>query len=320
MILRHIFGSQEAAWGLHWDGWSKDKFSYFLEKVGFEISSIECTSWHCLDNVIAKATKSSHRTLDQLIQTGKELLKLSMVNNSESEIEMWKGSCNDFEKTFNQMVVSRHTLSSLIPDNAVIYDVGANIGDKTEDFLKLNASLVVAVEPQSSCISKLKNRFQDNNQVVIVPLCLNESEDSLNLSICTDAPTISTCSDEWKKGRFSNYKWDKKEVVEATTLDHLIECYGAPYYCKIDVEGFEYSVLKGLHQPLPLISIEFTKEFFDTTKKSIQYLKDLGMSKFNFSIGESPFLYLPDFVDAETLIDTILQIQDTLLWGDIYAM
>ena len=82
------------------------KNKYFLEKLGFVISSIECFSWNCIDNVIVKATKQSNRTLDQLKQTGKELLKLSMVNQTHSEIEMWKGWCDDFEQAFNQMVVS----------------------------------------------------------------------------------------------------------------------------------------------------------------------------------------------------------------------
>ena len=75
----------------------------------------------------------------------------------------------------------------------------------------------------------------------------------LKLQICENAPTISTMSDKWiKDGRFSNdYKWTKTQLVAVTTLDDLIKEYGSPKFCKIDVEGFEYPVLKGLTKPIP---------------------------------------------------------------------
>jgi FkbM family methyltransferase len=42
-----------------------------------------------------------------------------------------------------------------------------------------------------------------------------------------------------------------------TTMDTLISLYGKPDYCKIDVEGFEINVLKGLNIPLNLVSFEY---------------------------------------------------------------
>ena len=35
-IVRHIFGSHEASWAAHYDGWYKDKFHYVLKKIGFD--------------------------------------------------------------------------------------------------------------------------------------------------------------------------------------------------------------------------------------------------------------------------------------------
>jgi len=35
-ILRHMFGSHEAHWAYHYDGWGEQKFRFVLEKFGFE--------------------------------------------------------------------------------------------------------------------------------------------------------------------------------------------------------------------------------------------------------------------------------------------
>lgn len=35
-VGRHIFGSQEAGWAIHYDFWDKSKFKYVLKKFGFE--------------------------------------------------------------------------------------------------------------------------------------------------------------------------------------------------------------------------------------------------------------------------------------------
>jgi FkbM family methyltransferase len=318
-IIRHLFGSQEAPWALHWDGWSEDKFRHILSKLGFSIISVNCFSWECLDNILVTAKKGANKNIIELKEIGKELLKLSMVNTTDSEIEMWKGWCTDFEQALDQMIPTTLSLKQIIPKNVLIYDVGAHIGTKTKEFLKFEPTLVLAIEPQPACIQRLNREFINNPSVQIIPFCLSEQPGTLELSICSEAPTISTCSSDWKKGRFSNYTWDKKEIVKAITLDQLIETYGAPYYCKIDVEGFEYSVLKGLSMPLPLISIEYTREFFEETKKSIMYLNQLGMGDFNFTIGENPSFYFDSFVDADTLINAIQNLSDSLLWGDIYA-
>jgi len=103
-ITRHLFGSQEASWALHWDGWSKDKFQFFLSQLGFHVFYINNFSWECLDNILVRAKKEQHKTIDQLKKIGKELLKLSLINTTESEIDMWEGWCEDFEKALDQMI------------------------------------------------------------------------------------------------------------------------------------------------------------------------------------------------------------------------
>jgi FkbM family methyltransferase len=200
----------------------------------------------------------------------------------------------------------------------LVFDVGANMGAKAVLFLEQGAR-VVCVEPQPSCVAALRQRFRKERRVTIVAEGLAERSGALDLSICTEAHTISTFSDEWKTGRFANYKWDKTVRVKVTTLDALIAKHGRPSYCKVDVEGFEISVLKGLTRPAPLISFEFAREFIGNAKACVIYLSQIGYERFNFALGENPGFVCEGWLNAEGLFARIARIEDPEFWGDIYA-
>jgi FkbM family methyltransferase len=178
------------------------------------------------------------------------------------------------------------------------------------------------IEPQMACISQLKRNYSETKNVTILKLAVSDKQGSTSLSICEEAPTISTISDKWiKNSRFSNeYQWTKKEIVETTTLDILIKKYGEPSFCKIDVEGAENLVITGLSKPIKYMSFEFTNEFIQDAKKSINHLKRIGYKDFNLSLEESMILFIKDeWIDEEELIKILDQFEDPLLWGDIYA-
>ena len=110
-----------------------------------------------------------------------------------------------------------------------------------------------------------------------------------------------------------------KKIIPVTTLDNLIDEFGMPIFCKIDVEGFELQVLKGLSFPIKYISFEFTREFFDDMKLCINYLLSLGYKQFNCSFKEFAKMYLESWNKADVLCQKLELLDDSLLWGDIYA-
>jgi len=200
----------------------------------------------------------------------------------------------------------------------LVFDVGANIGAKTEQYLR-NGARVVCFEPQSVCVDALRGRFRGNERVVVVHTALGTDIGEAEMSICTEANTISTLANRWKTGRFKDYKWDRTEIVPVTTLDAAIDQYGMPFYCKIDVEGFEQSVLSGLTRQIPVVSFEFCAEGFDQTQTCLDLLTRLGYSAFNVCLGETKGYVLPVAVSAAQLMDHLRNMSDPLAWGDVYA-
>jgi FkbM family methyltransferase len=200
------------------------------------------------------------------------------------------------------------------------FDVGANLGNRTAVLLDLGAR-VIGIEPQPACVKRLRKLFDKNENVVIVEAAVGEREGRGELAICEEEPTISTMSEKWKsEGRFAGKnQWTKTVPVEVTTLDRLIARCGTPAFCKIDVEGFEVPVLKGLSRPIPVISFEFTREFFADAKTCIAHLQSIGPVVFNASFGESMTLLQDDWVNPEVLYGRIEAEDDAFLWGDIYA-
>lgn len=210
--------------------------------------------------------------------------------------------------------------SQFIIKEDLCFDVGANYGHRTRVFLGLGAR-VVCIEPQQVCLRKLRKLFGNNKDVIIVDKALGDHEGCGEIAICEEEPTISTMSNKWKhEGRFSmKYKWGKTEQVTVTTLDRLIALYGLPKFCKIDVEGFEESVIQGLTVAIPFISFEFTREFFNDTKKCIHHLSSIAPAEFNCSIGESMELLFSCWVTSNKLYEKLDSLEDELLWGDIYV-
>src|SRR6188508_2094082 len=80
-----------------------------------------------------------------------------------------------------------------IQPGALVFDIGANIGNRIDVFLELGAK-VVAVEPQQSCVQILREKFE--NKISIENIGLSHSEGTLEFHIA-DESTISSFSKEF---------------------------------------------------------------------------------------------------------------------------
>lgn len=214
--------------------------------------------------------------------------------------------------------------TQIIGKEDTYFDVGANFGNRIEVMLQLGCQ-VVAVEPQKSCYQFLKRKY--GSKIHMVQKAAGEREEKKEFFI-SDSTTISTFSKEWieavkASGRFSNQEWNRTEVVEVTTLDKLIQEFGLPQFIKIDVEGFELEVLKGLHTPVQYISIEYTvPEQTDRAIQCLEYLRQMCGEKLlecNYSVGESMEWANSKWMSVESMVEHI-QTKEFIAtgFGDIY--
>lgn len=224
-------------------------------------------------------------------------------------------------KEKNLLPLRKKFYKQFINPNDLVFDIGANIGNRVRVFIEIEAK-VVAIEPQPGCIKILQNKFK--NKIVIEECGLSDKTEELEMQIANDS-TISSFSKEFinvvGKQRFKNYSWNKTIKVPVTTLDNLIVKYGFPKFCKIDVEGFELKVLKGLSKPLPFLSFEYCiPEMLESTINCIDYLHELSKDGlYNYSIGESMNFALEEWVDYQQMIVLIKNEQFCeTLFGDIY--
>jgi len=212
--------------------------------------------------------------------------------------------------------------SQLVSPGSLCFDVGANIGNRVKILLELQAE-VVAIEPQQGCAQTLKRVFGNNHYLKIIQKALGEREGEAEIMI-SDSDTLSSMSPEWiaavrKSGRFPEYLWDKKQKVQMTTLDNLIQQYGIPQFIKIDVEGFEYQVIRGLSQPIALISLEFVAERMQPTLHCIDHLANLGDVRLNYSIGESMQFSLESWIGPEEMKRLLSSLSgENNVFGDVY--
>lgn len=206
--------------------------------------------------------------------------------------------------------------------NRLCFDVGSNIGDKTDKFLTKGAS-VICIEPQEYCVSQLQMRYGNNDRVKILKTALG-SKDTVGLMHISNSHTLSTLSlefiSETSKQRFVGNIWSEKEQVNITTLDKIIEKYGEPKYCKIDVEGYEVEILKGLSSTIEYISIEFVPELKKNTFDSIEIINRLGNYRFNYVEGESENFQFEEWIESQRMIEFLMKNKDyRKSFGDVYA-
>jgi FkbM family methyltransferase len=217
----------------------------------------------------------------------------------------------------------RRHYAALIAPGDLVLDIGAHVGNQTRVLAGLGAQ-VVAIEPQPQLARWLRWLFRGNRRVVVVETALGARPGKASLYPSPRTPTVATLSSDWIASvggatSFARVRWGAPIEVPVTTLDALIEQHGLPRFCKIDVEGFEAEILRGLSQPIPLLSFEYVPAAIDIACEAAGLLAELGPYRFNATLGERRAFRWPQWQEPAATLAWLRARRPDEGSGDVYA-
>ena len=215
----------------------------------------------------------------------------------------WRLSSSSIAHLFKATTQQHHralaaTIARLVPQAAVVFDVGAHAGQYTKLFAR--AALegrVYAIEPGSYARSILRSVvwLHGLDNVIVLPMALGAVSGLGTLSLPV-------------KGRGSlgfglahlgapGNRWDAvvQELVALTTLDAVVAALGLERldFIKGDIEGWELRLLTGGRDSLrrfrPRLMLELSADHLaragDRLDDAFAFLEALGYAAFEFAPG-----------------------------------
>ncbi len=213
--------------------------------------------------------------------------------------------------------------AQFVKNDDLVFDIGAHVGDRTGSFVRLGAR-VVTVEPQPRVFRALRLIYGRSNHTTLRCEATGAQKGTIQMYVNSANPTISTASSELiaaaqSASLWQGQNWDSAIEVPVNTLDNLIKEYGMPDFVKIDVEGHELEVLKGLSAALPQLSFEFTTIQRSLALACLARLIELGDYKFNYSLGEEHSLQLDAWVNDKEIAEVLMALPESANSGDVFA-
>ena len=103
VAIRHIFGSNEAPWAVHYDGWSESRLKELFKVFGFKVDKVERSAYLATRNIaIIGHKKTKTPSKDQIIATARKYLSGFNVDKSDTENRLLDIWVKDFTKQLNK--------------------------------------------------------------------------------------------------------------------------------------------------------------------------------------------------------------------------
>lgn len=162
----------------------------------------------------------------------------------------------------------------------LFFDVGANRGDATEAALKLGYE-VVALECAPIYSELVKRYIYDKRVFCLRNAVSDKDEESVEFYVCEE-DGLSSLNIDWLTKEGMPYVGRKYETVKVSTvtIDTLARLYGEPDLIKVDVEGAEWQVLRGMSKAYGELTFEWTFATIDEHEAQLDYLYSIGYKYF----------------------------------------
>lgn len=197
----------------------------------------------------------------------------------------------------------------------IILDVGASLGISSLGFRQLGfRNTIYAFEPNFYLFNKyLKKLAKKNNNIFIKNIALGNSNSfkTLYMPYFKSKCIHYFCSFD-KKYLVNSIKITfpsilekiiiKKKIIKCRRYDDL-KLKGIPHFIKIDTEGYDEFVLKGLKKTInkykPIFLVEYNKEYYNNVKK---ILKDYV--PYFYDVAKNKMIKIPKLIDKKKIART----------------
>jgi len=150
-----------------------------------------------------------------------------------------------------------------------IVDVGANVGQWSSMLLDcITPKKLIVIEPMPDAFGVLQEKFGGNRRVELHNIAIGERESVETLKVTRDTTGASLLQprEEMRAVIGSNWTITSEVQVKMTSLDRLLVDLDEVSLLKIDVQGYEKSVLAGARHTLAktkfvLIELNFMPQY-----------------------------------------------------------